>query len=690
MNHYPTFMIGIILLPAIVTATIIRVPQDQATIQAGINAAFPGDTVLVADSTYYENINFKGKAINVASYFYVDGDTNHINNTIINGSQPADPSQGSVVSFTSGEDTTSVICGFTITGGTGTLYNATFKIGGGVYCKDSGARISHNKIVHNAITHNKECHGGGIGTWPIINTRYVVIEDNLIEANSLHAVNGSDGGGIRLTQGRIIHNRINSNSSYSQSGLAVGGGVYAYCDEIPNRTLVKIIDNVITNNKATSDYIWSGYGGGVDVVWCNIELVRNTITFNTISGPGLLLGGGVRIWGPKDICLIKDNIISFNSIINGDECYGGGMDVIHSGCVLVQGNRFEGNYAKNAGGGLATGHNTGCVVSDNEFISNTADWGGGLVQGDNIQLTVTNNLFLQNTALYGGGGLWSAASDMLFTNNIVAKNTARRGGGAGFDNVWYEVPPQARLINNTFTENIADTAGGIFMLDYEVVAMNNICWGNVAPYAPEIMIRGGAFYTAYSNISYGQDSIKVMDGSTLDWLEGNIDSDPLFYDPVIDNYQLTENSACVGHGIDSLKITGTMYICPVFDFEGNARPNSIDEYVDIGALESPYSRATAIEEADRYLPVKFLLDQNFPNPFNPKTVISYQLPVFSYVDLSIYNILGQKVATLVSEKQPAGFYKVEWDATGLASGVYLYRMITDKDFTLTKKLVVLK
>jgi hypothetical protein len=60
------------------------------------------------------------------------------------------------------------------------------------------------------------------------------------------------------------------------------------------------------------------------------------------------------------------------------------------------------------------------------------------------------------------------------------------------------------------------------------------------------------------------------------------------------------------------------------------------------------------------------------------------------VELSIYNLLGQKIVMLVSEKQPAGKYTVEWDASGFASGVYLYRITTDKGFIETKKLVVIK
>jgi photosystem II stability/assembly factor-like uncharacterized protein len=96
-------------------------------------------------------------------------------------------------------------------------------------------------------------------------------------------------------------------------------------------------------------------------------------------------------------------------------------------------------------------------------------------------------------------------------------------------------------------------------------------------------------------------------------------------------------------------------------------------------------------------PYRFGLDQNHPNPFNPVTVINYQLPEASKVELSIYNLLGQKVATLVSEKQQAGQYQVQWDASGFASGMYLYRLQAGSPstgsgqvFEETKKLILLK
>jgi len=100
---------------------------------------------------------------------------------------------------------------------------------------------------------------------------------------------------------------------------------------------------------------------------------------------------------------------------------------------------------------------------------------------------------------------------------------------------------------------------------------------------------------------------------------------------------------------------------------------------------------TGLEKsADNSLPLNYSLSQNYPNPFNPITNIEYRIPNSQFITLKIYNLLGQKVATLVSAKQPGGSYKVEWDASEFASGVYLYRLATDKGFVQTKKLIVLK
>jgi hypothetical protein len=89
------------------------------------------------------------------------------------------------------------------------------------------------------------------------------------------------------------------------------------------------------------------------------------------------------------------------------------------------------------------------------------------------------------------------------------------------------------------------------------------------------------------------------------------------------------------------------------------------------------------------LPQAYFLYNNYPNPFNPTTVISWQIPGESQVDLTIYNILGEKLATLVSEKQKAGQYKIEFNAANLPSGIYFYRLHAG-DYQQVKKMVVIK
>ncbi len=107
---------------------------------------------------------------------------------------------------------------------------------------------------------------------------------------------------------------------------------------------------------------------------------------------------------------------------------------------------------------------------------------------------------------------------------------------------------------------------------------------------------------------------------------------------------------------------------------------------------------------DATLPDQFALLQNYPNPFNPETIISYRLPVSSEIELSIYNLLGQKVRTLVSKRQPAGQYEINWDGRDergekVSGGIYFYRLsaygisqpgLTAGDFRQTRKMILMR
>jgi flagellar hook assembly protein FlgD len=103
---------------------------------------------------------------------------------------------------------------------------------------------------------------------------------------------------------------------------------------------------------------------------------------------------------------------------------------------------------------------------------------------------------------------------------------------------------------------------------------------------------------------------------------------------------------------------------------------------------------TAIEDEFTGIPEKFSLIQNFPNPFNPVTIISYQLPKNSSVELTVYNTVGQPIRTLVNSNQSAGTYQLQWDGkndkgVNVSTGLYFYR-IKAGSFVQMKKMMLIK
>ena len=110
-------------------------------------------------------------------------------------------------------------------------------------------------------------------------------------------------------------------------------------------------------------------------------------------------------------------------------------------------------------------------------------------------------------------------------------------------------------------------------------------------------------------------------------------------------------------------------------------------YVDNLRLKYP-GTATDVEKTPLF-PALYKLGQNYPNPFNPSTIIEYDVPSRTHVALFVYNILGQRVAELVNGVKDAGHHETRFDASGLASGVYLYQ-IQAGSFVQTLKLIVLK
>ena len=125
--------------------------------------------------------------------------------------------------------------------------------------------------------------------------------------------------------------------------------------------------------------------------------------------------------------------------------------------------------------------------------------------------------------------------------------------------------------------------------------------------------------------------------------------------------------------------------------------DSVESY---NSMEVFLNIVTSVESGEiTNVPERFQLDQNYPNPFNPSTQIKYQLPIAAQVKLTIYNMLGRRVRTLIDEEKPAGLYNIQWDGLsdrGLpaASGLYFFRIeakgIGGQSFVVTKKMLLLK
>jgi len=113
------------------------------------------------------------------------------------------------------------------------------------------------------------------------------------------------------------------------------------------------------------------------------------------------------------------------------------------------------------------------------------------------------------------------------------------------------------------------------------------------------------------------------------------------------------------------------------------------KWTEMGAVVDFKDLIVSINDDISILPKEFELYQNYPNPFNPATTIKFALPIKSRINLSIYNILGEKIAELINEELEAGYYEKQWNASNFASGIYFYR-ITSSSFVDTKKLILLK
>lgn len=405
----------------------------------------------------------------------------------------------------------------------------------------------------------------------------------------------------------------------------------------------------LTITGGSHELAWLDFGFGVSCWQSNPSLTNIIITNNESSG----------------FDCNSSNPVLTNVEITGNEGYG--ISCSHSTPVLT-----NVKIVNNAGGGIYCGSASDLKTKNVLIAENSAENGAGIYlymcSPDLSDVIIRNN-----RADSLGGGIYCYGSSPTLTNIILDGNSAGEKGG-GIYSVYLNY---LKLINLTITGNTAASGSAIFGEQYSnVTLVNSILWDD----PQQEIVVGSSVLIAYSNIQGRQASIVNNNDGSIYWLEGNIDTDPLFAD--LKSLHLSKNSPCIDAGIqDTLLIynNGQNLFVPPMQYFGNAP--------DIGAVE--FDPATSIESISETIPEMVGLFQNYPNPFNSSTTIEFALPKPAFVRLKVYNLLGEEVATLIAEKRAAGIHKLNWDARRLASGVYLYRLEAG-EFVNTKKFILLR
>ncbi|MCK4358533.1 MAG: right-handed parallel beta-helix repeat-containing protein [Candidatus Cloacimonetes bacterium] len=718
----------ILLFGQTLFGNIINIPDDYPTIQQGIDASVNGDTVIVDTGRYFENINYNGKNIVVASLFLTTQDTSYISQTVIDGD-----SLDSVVKFVSGEDSTSVLCGLTITNGSadcgGGIYcdfhsspslenvtitgNSANSLGGGICCDGSSPSLENVTISDNSANY----HGGGICCYWSSSPS---LENVTITGNSANSL----GGGIYcywFSSPSLENVTITGNSAASN-----GGGIYCtgYCSPI--------LENVtITGNN-------SEYGGGI-CCWFNSSLLfsstnRCNIYSNIIEN---MRGYGADIFtvdcDPIDIIVdtftvlmptdyyaspidnytfdilhsVKDNLINSDVYVSvdGDDSNTGtsadepfrtikhALSMIYSDSLNINTIHLApGVYSDSTNGEIfpivwsnyvnLQGSGEDETILDAHHTSRVLEFYG-------VSVVLIEEITIRNGNSYDGGGIYCRdfSSPGLENVTITGNSAASNGGG-----VYCKDNSSPSLVNVTINNNSVNYFGGGICCNYysSPSLINSIVSDNTGNYGiynytnypgnPTITYcdfwnnEGGNFYGV--NDSIGVNVTTNANGDSCDVFY-NIQLDPLFVDPLNGDYHLSWANFPIPDSTMS----------PCIDAGDPNSPLDPDGTVaDMGAL---YFNQTVGVDDENHPSIETELFKNYPNPFNKITIIRYFLPKYTEVKIQIYNLKGQLVETIVDSNKPTGYYTIEWNAKDMSSGIYFYKLST-KDKTFINKMILLK
>jgi hypothetical protein len=475
----------------------LTVPAEYSTIQGAINAAATADLVLVSAGTYEENITI-AKDITVRS---VSGEAA----TIIDGT-----SSGSVVTFSSGAATTTMLDGFTITNGTGTTI-ASITYGGGIYC-DSTSPTIQNCTISNC---NAERGGGIICT----NGSSPTIDNCTITGNTSP---GTGGGGILCLSSSSP--AIN-NCTITQNHASKGAGINCISSSSPTITNCTITNNVADMGNSNS-------GGGIYLLNYSDAIIKNC----NISGNEVYEGSGGGIYSSKSSPTITDCAINNNIIYNTSTAsLGGGISLVGSSSATITDCTINNNIIHGestcTGAGVAASSST-AVIKKTYIQGNSSDFGGGgITAGGYGNLTLENCVITDNTAI-SSAGIWigDRMSPVLITNCTVSNNSAEVIAGGLFT---YSM---TTITNSIFYGNSGVSFGGseIYTESIDPISIN---FTNIDPDE----IAGSGTWTGGNNIN-------------ADPLFNKDEPDPPGPDPTKEPYYILRNS------------TRAPYISPCIDY----------------------------------------------------------------------------------------------------------------------------
>ncbi|WP_290662751.1 T9SS type A sorting domain-containing protein [Ignavibacterium sp.] len=260
----------------------------------------------------------------------------------------------------------------------------------------------------------------------------------------------------------------------------------------------------------------------------------------------------------------------------------------------------------------------------------------------------------------------------------------------------YDFPPQITydtVIKKVIRDSVAQNNKKYFVLKEESIS------GSVEYFLERIDSATGKVFRFVQGFNYPDDELLIDDltaeiGDTVEafrygiWYPGGVtvlreedyftkwglnNKRKIFE---TDNYGMPLYSLTYGLGLDSA----------VYGFDFGTTTYVLRGCVINGTV---FGDTVLSVEKNEEIPTNFVLYQNYPNPFNPGTTISWQAPVSGWQTLKVFDVLGNEIATLVNEYRDAGRYKVEFDASSLASGVYIYKL-TAGSFISSKKMMVIK